>query len=122
MTPKESASVAINGFVISSLRFDCYELRGPSAPIRNTCAAGHDFLSSVMIASCDDFKTMITTHRHAAHSGNRRGISVTVLAAEVIVRTFTPSPIQAGVIVQRLKTLRGSSHSLGPACSFEMCV
>lgn len=122
MTPKDPESLTINTCVISSLRLDCYELRHPSVPLRNTCTAGHEFLSSVMIAACEDFKAMITTHPHAAHAGNRRGISVTVLAAEVIDRTFTPSPNQAGVIVQRLKTLRGSTHSLGPAFSFEMCV
>ena len=43
MTPKDSASVAINGFVISSVRFDCYELMRLGAPIRNTCAAGDEF-------------------------------------------------------------------------------
>lgn len=121
MTPKDPAPPASNTCVFSSLRLDCYELRHPSVPLRNTCTAGHEFLSSVMIAACEGFKTMTTTHRHATHSGNRRGISVTVLAAEVIVGTFTPSPIPAGVIVQRLKTLRGSTHSLGHAFSFEMC-
>lgn len=118
MAPKDSASVARNTCVISSLRLDCHEMMRQCAPLRNTCTAGHEFLSNVMIAAYDDLKTKITTHRHAAHAGNRQGFSVTVGAAEVIVATATPSPIQAGAMVQRLKILRGNTHLLGHAFSF----
>jgi hypothetical protein len=61
VTPKDSASVARNSFVISSVRFDCHEMMRQCAPVRNTCAAGHEFPSWVFIAAYADFKCINDT-------------------------------------------------------------